>query len=501
MVDITIEKKNEAYIYITAEESTLYELRDAFKFFADGYKFHPRYKAKLWTGEIFLFKILSRNRGEIYYGLINEIISFCKSREYTYHLKEIQTLQEISEKELLGYLQSLNLSSKGQKIEPRDYQIRGYIESIKNKRNVCLSVTSSGKSLIIYSIVRYLQNQELKGLVITPNVSLIHQLYSDFDDYSKFTDWQVSDNIHKIYSGQDKNSSKTIFKSTWQSLQTIKDKSWFEQFDYVIVDEAHGAKATQLTSILEKCINASYRLGFTGTIDNIKSNINTLIGLFGPINRLNTTKELMEKGQVANFNIKCLVLKYDESTCKAIRKFKYQDEIKYLVSNNKRNNFIKNLALSLDKNSIILCNFVETHGKVIFELIKNSKRLSNRNVYFIHGGVEGEERERIRKIMETEKNAIIVGSSSIMSTGISIKNLHNIIFAISGKSRIRTLQSIGRVLRLHKDKNIATLFDIVDDLSFGKHQNFTLKHFLERVKMYNQERFEYKLKKIDFQQE
>ena len=500
MVDVVIEKCNEAYLNILAEQSTLQELQDVFTFFAEGYKFHPRYKAKMWDGKIRILKIVSRNKGIIYYGLLQQIIDFCKSREYTYQLKDVIDNNSISNEELLHYAKILNPSDKGNPIEPRDYQLKGFIDSIKNKRNICLSVTSSGKSFIIYMITRYLQDQGLTGLIITPNVSLVHQLYSDFRDYSQLNNWNVDDHIHKIYSGQDKNTKKSICKSTWQSLQNIKDKSWFENFDYVIVDEAHGAKATQLTAILEKCINASYRLGFTGTVDNIKSNINTLIGLFGPINRLNTTKELIDRGQVANFNIKCLILKYDVEICKLVKKAKYQDEIKFLVANKKRNSFIKNLALSLDKNSIILCNFVETHGKVIFELIKNSKNLGNRNVYFIHGGVEGEERERIRQIMETEKNAIVVASSGTMSTGVSIKNLHNIIFAISGKSRIRTLQSIGRVLRLHENKEIATLYDIVDDLSVGKHQNFSLKHFLERVKMYNQEQFDYKLKKIDFSQ-
>lgn len=499
MTDVIIEKKNEAYIIITAEQSTLQEMQDVFTFFAEGYKYHPRYRSKMWDGKIRILKMTSRNRGEIYYGLLEQIISFCKNREYTYSIApDVKNTDHVSEKELLEFVDVLKPSYKGDVIEPRDYQIKGYIDSIKNKRHMCLSVTSSGKSFIIYMIARYLQEQELRGLIITPNVSLIHQLHSDFEDYSRLNGWNAEDNIHKIYSGQEKSFKKPIAQSTWQSLQNIKDRSWFEQFSYVIVDEAHGAKATQLTSILEKCVNASYRLGFTGTLDNVKANVNTLIGLFGPINKLNTTKELIDRGQVANFNIKCLVLKYDNETCKAVKKFKYQDEIKYLVSNPKRNNFIKNLALSMDKNSIILFNFVETHGKVIYELLKNSKHAENRNIYFIHGGIEGEERERIRQIMEKETNAIVVASSGTMSTGVSIKNLHNIIFAISGKSRIKTLQSIGRVLRLHQDKDIASLYDIVDDLSTGKHQNFTLKHFLERVKMYNQEQFDYKLKKIDF---
>lgn len=501
MADLHISKKNEVYIYLNAEESVLREIQDIFTFYAEGYKYHPKYKNKLWDGKIRLLKILSRSKGEIYYGLLNDILKFCKDREYSIELDDTIKHELKSKKtEYIDFIKSLELSSRKEKIEPRDYQISGFTTSIENKRQLILSPTSSGKSLTIYLIMRYLVQNNLKGLIIVPNISLIHQLFSDFEDYSTLNSWDAEDNIHKIFSGQDKNSNKNVFLSTWQSLNNIKTQNWFEQFDFVLVDEAHGAKATALTSILGLCVNASYRIGLTGTLDDIKSNINTIKGLTGPINKLISTKQLMERKQVAAFNIKCLILKYDEETCNAIKKFKYAEEIKYLISNPKRNAFIKNLALSLDKNTIILFNFVETHGKVIYELLLNSTHRKGRNIYFIHGGVAGEEREKIRHIMETEKNAIIVGSSSIMSTGISIKNLHNIIFAISGKSRIRNLQSIGRVLRLHDEKDTAVLYDIADNLSIGKHQNFTISHFLERIKTYDQEQFDYKIINVDFKQ-
>jgi superfamily II DNA or RNA helicase len=501
MVDLIIEKKNEAFLYISGETSILYELKDIFTFYADGYKFHPSYRAKYWDGRIFLLKILSRNRAELYFGLLDQVISFCESRNYTYEVKgDFNKRIKLNEDEIKSFMDNLNLSSKQEKIEPRDYQYKGFLDAISRKRLLLLSPTSSGKSLIIYTICRYLIEKKLKGLIIVPSISLVHQLFSDFEDYAHFADWDVSNHTHKIFQGQDKITEKPLIISTWQSLHNIKQNSFFQEFDFIITDEVHTAKATSLTGILEKCSNASYRIGLTGTLDNLKVNEKTLIGLFGSIIKVITTKELIDRKQVANFRIKCLVLKYDEKTCKAIKKFKYQEEIKYLVTNDKRNNFIKNLSLSLDKNTIVLFNFVETHGKVIYEMLLNSKHRNGRNIYFIHGGVAGDERERIRHIMETESNAIIVASVGTMSTGVSIKNLHNIIFAISGKSRIRNLQSIGRVLRLHDEKEIATLYDIVDDLSIGKHQNFTLLHFLERVKTYSQEKFDFKLKKIPFEQ-
>lgn len=499
MTDLIIEKKNEVYLNVSGEPSTLQELQDVFTFFAESYKFHPKYKSKLWDGKIRLLKLTSRTRGYLYSGLLSQIIAFCESRGYMYEIRgEVNRKVKVDLDEIKTFIKELNLSSSGKIITPRDYQLKGFMDGIINKRQLLLSPTSSGKSLVIYMICRYLSNYDYKGLIIVPNVSLVHQLSADFQDYADLIDWDVNLEVHKIFQGQEKTVKKPLTISTWQSLHTIKDNSFFEYYDFVITDEVHQAKALSLTSILEKCINASYRIGLTGTLDNLKVNEKTLIGLFGPINKVITTKELIDRKQVANLQIKALVLKYDQETSKAVRKFKYQEEIKFLITNDKRNKFIKNLVLSLEKNTIVLFNFVETHGKVIYELIKNSKHLNNRNVYFIHGGIAGEERERIRNIMETDNNAIIVASVGTMSTGVSIKNLHNIVFAISGKSRIRNLQSIGRVLRLHENKEVATLYDIVDDLSVGKHQNFTLIHFLERIKTYNQEKFDYKLLRVPF---
>jgi superfamily II DNA or RNA helicase len=143
-----------------------------------------------------------------------------------------------------------------------------------------------------------------------------------------------------------------------------------------------------------------------------------------------------------------------------------------------------------------LFQLVESHGKILYDLIKDSKLIGNRKVFFIHGKTEIEDRESIRSIVESEENAIIIASNGVFSTGVSIKNLHNVIFTHPSKSRIRTLQSIGRILRLNNDKDHATLYDIVDDLSTDSYQNFAVIHFLERIKFYNQEKFNYKLYNI-----
>ena len=499
MVDILIEKLDETYIKIQAEECILRELQDAYSFYADGYKFSPKYKAKIWDGRIILLRIITRNTGLIYHGLLLDVLKFFKRRKYSFEIHNNLKYKNIpSKEELVAYLAKLRPASDKKLLSHRSYQEVGFIDAIQRKRQLLLSVTASGKSLIIYSILRYLIDQGKKGLIIVPNVTLSHQLYNDFDDYSGINGWNVDDKVHKIYSGQDKDTEKPLTISTWQSLMNIKGNLFFEDYDFVIIDEAHGIRGKELTKILEKCTNAEYRIGLTGTTDKCKANINTIVGLTGEINRLNTTSELVQKGEISGFDIKCLVLKYDKETCDLLKKAKYKDELNYFVSNGKRNNFIKNLALSMNTNTIILFEYVEKHGKVLYDMIKNSKRLDpDRKVFFIHGKVEGEERESIRKLLEKESNAILIASVKIMGTGTSIKNLHNIIFAINGKSCIRILQSIGRALRLHANKNKATIYDIVDDASINKHQNFLLKHFIERAKLYNSEKFDYKITKID----
>jgi superfamily II DNA or RNA helicase len=208
-----------------------------------------------------------------------------------------------------------------------------------------------------------------------------------------------------------------------------------------------------------------------------------------------TTKELMDKNNLAELKIKALVLKHDEESCKANKNNKYQDEIDYIISNQARNKFIRNLVLSLKGNTLLLYQFVDKHGKILYDMI--SSRCDERPVFFIHGAVGVDDREEVRRIAEEENDGIIVASYGTFSTGINIKNLHNIVFASPSKSKIRTLQSIGRGLRLGSTKEKATLFDIADDMSYKSKKNFTLDHFIERMKIYNEEKFEYKIYNIN----
>ncbi len=481
---IILHKKNEAFIQFECERSVAQELSDYFTFFVPGYQFTPAYKQKIWDGKIRLANLRDYT---IYHGLVPYIEKFSKERDYNLEIDDkISNTENFSLVEAVDFSRSLNLP-----FEPRDYQIQSFVHSVRNKRILLLSPTASGKSLIIYLITRYLQESGYKkGLLIVPTTSLVEQMYSDFKSYG----YDSEEYCHRQYSGKEKHTQKFLTITTWQSIYK-NEKEYFEQFDFVLGDEAHQFKAKSLTTILSGCINAKYRIGTTGTLDGTQTHRLVLEGLFGPVYKATTTSELIARKELADFRIKCLILKYDESVCQSSRKWDYNQEIEYIVMNQARNKFIKNLTLSLEGNTLILFQFVEKHGKDLHALIKES--VKNRHVFFVFGGTDVEVRESVREITEKEKNAIIVASYGTFSTGVNIRNLHNIIFASPSKSRIRNLQSIGRGLRKGDNKEIATLFDIVDDMRVGKHTNFTLKHFLERVKIYDEEKFNYKFYNIE----
>ena len=482
---LVVYKKNDVHLIISCEDWMAFELSDYFKFRVPGAHFIPSVRNKTWDGYIRLF---DRRDNTLYCGLLPYVEKFAVDREYEITLdKSIEPAEEFSVKEAKDFLDTLNLPMK-----PRDYQVKNFVDAVRNRRNLFVSPTASGKSLVIYMLTRF---YDTKTLIIVPTTSLVSQMSTDFAEYAKNIDWPDEDLIHQITAGADKTSTKPIVISTWQSIYKLKKNS-FPDYNLVFGDEAHLFTAKSLTSIMEKLEDCPYRYGMTGTLDGTKTHKLVLEGLFGPVKEVATTKELIKQKHLSDFRIKCLVLNYDEEVCRGLRKSTYKEEMDFLVGHPGRNAFIRNLTLSLEGNTLLLFQYVDKHGRILHDLIEEKNDDSSRKLWFVYSGTSKEDREQIRKITETERNAIIVASFGTFSTGINIRNLHNIIFASPTKSRIRNLQSIGRGLRKGDQKTMATLFDISDDLSIKKHKNYTLKHFIERVGIYNGEQFNYRMYKV-----
>jgi superfamily II DNA or RNA helicase len=493
---IKVEHINSVHMKVSADSGTLMEISEYFSFRPEGYQFSPKYKARVWDGIIRLFQPM---RPKLYVGLYPHLKKFCDDRGYT-----LQAPEHISTDEVFDDNYPEQLAKEiNCKYIPRDYHNEYVLNALRRRRSLSLSPTSSGKSLIIYLIQQhYYQTFGHRTLIIVPTISLVHQMAGDFMDYG--CDESI---IYRIQGGIDKNTKAPIVISTWQSL--IKQpKEWFDQFRVVLGDEAHTFQAKSLTTIMEKLTDCEYRHGFTGTLKSSESKTHRMVleGCFGEVKRFVNTKNLMDEGTVADFKVKAIVLSHDNDTRKnfkqAINKIKegskkWPAEREFIVNHEKRNKFIANLVHSLKgQNNLILFDLVEKHGKVLEPLLQKE----GRQLHFIYGGTKGDERERIRHLVENdaEKRHDILASYGVFSTGVNLRRLDNVIFASGSKSEIKVLQSIGRTLRKADDSTEAVLYDIADDLSVGESfENYTLKHFKKRIEIYGSEQFKFKIYTIE----
>jgi len=487
MSHLIISKKNEVFLKIEAEPHIFQELSEHFTFDVPGAKFMPQYRSKYWDGKIRLF---STHTGEIYVGLLDKVVSWAKKWDYNVEFKNNKFYgTPLEENELISYEGVKDYMTRISKHKPRDYQVDAVYDALRYNRKLLISPTASGKSLMIYSVVRYFAERDKKILLVVPTTSLVEQMFKDFQDYG----WNAEDFCHRIYSGREKTNEFPVVITTWQSIYKLP-RGFYDAFDVVIGDEAHQFKSKSLVSIMTKLADAKYRYGFTGTLDGTQTHKWVLEGLFGPSYKVTQTKELIDKGHLSKLQIKIIILKHNPQTFE-----NFEDEVQFIIGHPKRNKFIKNLALDLKGNTLVLFSRVESHGQPLYESINNSVK-DGRKVFYVHGGVGAEERELVREIVDKEDNAIIVASYGTFSTGINIKNLHNVIFASPSKSRIRNLQSIGRVLRKGNNKTQAVLYDIADDCTKNSRKNYTLNHLIERVKIYNEENFNYEFVQVNLKE-
>ncbi len=473
-----ISKKNEVYLSLSdLQPSESRELFEYFTFEVPGARFMPMYKNRIWDGKIRLF---SPGTGEIYVGLLEYVKRYCDKRNISYILeKGVENGRDVSSEVVSGFVRSLKPKSKGKSLKIRDYQIQAVQHAISRNRSLIVSPTASGKSLVIYSLVRYYQMAGEQILILVPTTSLVEQMYTDFQDYG----WSPGTYCQRIYQGHDRKVNKDVVISTWQSLYKMP-KKYFEQFGCVIGDEAHLFKAKSLTGIMTKLHLCKYRFGFTGTLDGTQTHKLVLEGLFGPAKKVTTTKQLMDKKTLANLKIKCIILKHPNIR----ERMTYAEELDYLVSSESRNHFILELLRNIDGNTLCLFQLVEKHGKILYNDMKGDE-----NVYFVYGGTDTDQREKIRGLVEKHKNSTTIASYGTFSTGINIRNINNIVLASPSKSKIRVLQSIGRGLRRSSIKDSILIYDIADDISYGERRNFTLNHFTARINIYNEEQFNYEI--------
>jgi superfamily II DNA or RNA helicase len=491
---------NETYIKLHIPDYGIeQEVSEFFTFFAANYKFMPSYKSGQFDGRIRLYNMRTK---QLYKGLVPVLKKFGESRGYEVLVDkntEIETTPTTKE-EVQEFIKTLNLAEYH---TPRDYQIGAIQHALSNPRCILESATSSGKSLMIYCMIRHNLLKKHRTLLIVPNINLVKQMYSDFGEYGETDNWKVEDHVQMLYDKQSREFSCPVIISTWQTLlsmvksDTEKMQELVDSVDMIIGDEAHQFKSTEVSGIMDRFVNTKSRLGTTGTLDSIQLNLLTLTGIFGTPKVIITTKELIDQGYATPIEVRIVVLKHPEEMRKALKGMDHDEEMKHICANGARNQFIANLAKSCKGNTLILYEFVQKHGDLIHEKLLATIP-PNRKVHYIHGGIDADVRESIRKIVEVEEDSIILATSSLMSTGTNMPSIENMILAMPRKSATRLRQSAGRTIRKKEGKLKAKLFDIADDYRYKKWTNTAMKHLDERIKIYSQQEFPMKVINVDF---
>lgn len=492
MADIEVYKENEAFVVIDANERISKELWNYFSVFVENYRFMPKYKSGWWDGKIRFFK---ENRLPI--GLLYKIPKFARGGGYSYNI-QFNDVNDIDPDEFQKFIQYLNIEIDGKRITPRDYQAKAAYEALRYRRLCIESKTGSGKSLIIYIIVRFFEYLKIKTLLVVPRINLVEQMVGDFESYG----WKdTKDYIAPIFGGERKVFGASVIISTWQSI--YKNDELFSEFGALIIDEAHNAKAKSLTRICENAINASYRLGFSGTYHEKKNDADrmSIEGNLGPIKSYTTYEKLIKDGHLSDMKIFGCVFDYPLKFRRKLWNHSqgdYAKEMDFLIQIPERNFKIMKMVDQCKNNVLVLFTKIEKHGRPLLALFQ--EKLTDRQIIYIDGSVSGDQREKARKIAEKNNNVVILASYGTYSEGINIKNIHNIIFASSYKSKIKVLQSIGRGLRKLGTK-VLKLFDVVDNVSLTtpskkKYVNHSMRHYKKRKKMYEKEGFKYQEVKV-----
>lgn len=494
MSDLIIEKVNSSCVHLVCEDGLSHRFYNVFSAYAPGYRFNPRFKLHVWDGKVRCYNPITQI---LPIGLLNNLLIWCDQHKIEYSMQGFdKPLRDNIDKEELEKQMNSYITAG---FQARDYQVNAVHAALTNRRGVLLSCTGSGKSLMIYTFLRYLlDNKDVhRAILIVPSVSLVEQMFSDFRDYG----WDdLEDHVEMLYSGKKPTFKKEILISTWQSLEK-EDPEFFEVYDACVVDECHFAKCNVVTRLLKLMHNAEYKIGTSGTLPTEISEqlqINSVIG-----NVLFELKscELIARGYLTKLNIAAIFLKYPLSFIEENKERTYPEEVKMVEEYPNRNkvlNFIIDHTSPMN-NMLILVNH-RNHLKDVEDYLH--KNYPEKKVSIITGDVKAKVREEIRVGIEDEDGTILLATYQTMATGVNIPKLHAIMLFSNSKSRIKVLQSIGRGLRKHNSKNKVIIYDIVDDLSYKKRtgriaKNYCMQHFDERSSYYIEQEFPVITTKLD----
>ena len=511
---IIIQKINESYVKISCVEQYMeMEIQDKFSFEVPNAKHDPRVKAGKWDGQKRLY---NRRNKTFPVGLVLALLRFVKGQGYSYKVDpELIPQTDLTREDIEHVMTTvIDIHSKGKPISLYDHQYDALMHMFGMGRSLCLSSTSSGKSAIIFSFLRIMQllpeMENKKFFVVVPSGNLVEQMYNDFDDYStgSSTPWNVSTHCQKINKDYKKQIDRQIVVTTWQSMTKLP-KCAFDDMGVLLCDEAHTAGASVLSTIIEASINCPIKHGFTGSLDGFECNEMFIEGLFGPRKIIMTAKESIDKGVAAPIDVKVLLLKYSqefkddlastvftkEDGKKRNPKDWYRIEKEFIYSLPERKKFLVNLILSLKGNTLVLFDSIDIYQTPVYEMLKEK----HDNVFVINGEVSNKERDVIKAKIEAGESVITCATFGTMAVGISINKLHNMVLASSTKSMIRIIQSIGRLMRLHDTKEVATIYDVVDDLSMPdkRYSGYMIQHGKARVKIYANEQHPVKFYPVD----
>jgi len=482
-VDIT--PVNTIYSKVTAEPHILGFLYDAFGVPVDGYWYMPSYRRGIWDGHIRFF----RSNGTIYTGLVPEVVDKLNTEydgDIVFNIdhilrEDVLGQQPITREEFVYGIRGLDLTT----MKPRKYQLRAAFAALQHRRGNIIHATGSGKSYLISLILSCLRrlHDVQNSIIIVPRIQLVEQFRQEliaagFD----------SNDIGMFYGGIHQ-ETRPILVSTWQSLNGRKNK-WLKEKECVFVDEAHQVKAKVLRGVLESISAAKFRYGVTGTLPDVEADKYLILGLTGPIIDIEKTASLINEGYLSDVKVIVVNIKYSSNDSLNLKKIKkdapgnkaYALEQKFIEEHPIRNKLIKKLIVphcSRGENSLILVEKLD-HGRKLMESLTEAGIECD----FVHGAMPVSTREKIRLGMESSTGRVIVATYGVYQLGINIRKLHVILFAMAGKSKIRTLQSIGRGLRTHKSKKQVIIYDLADLLPYAQ------KRITARVEYYIQNDFD-----------